>query len=96
MKSIGLGYAKMRRMTAEEKAQVWEIRKAFFGLLMGTQSDYSPELNLMRTILCRQPICKYDIRRFEKIVADHYTTASYDAHASVGLLHNRPVINLKK
>ena len=95
MKSIGLGYAFVRRMTAEEKAQVWEIRKAGLGLLMGTQSDYKPVGFVEDAAVPTADLPEY-IRRFEKIVADHDTTASYYAHASVGLLHNRPVINLKK
>ena len=36
------------------------------------------------------------VRLFEKLLADHNTTAVYYAHASVGLLHIRPVINLKQ
>ena len=35
------------------------------------------------------------IGRFLKIVANHHTTAGVYAHASVGCLHVRPVINLK-
>ena len=35
------------------------------------------------------------VRRFDEIVTAHDTTAAYYAHASVGLLHNRPIVNLK-
>ncbi|HCP99576.1 MAG TPA: hypothetical protein DIT99_02250, partial [Candidatus Latescibacteria bacterium] len=36
------------------------------------------------------------IRRFDEIVRRHDTVASYYAHASVGTIHIRPMINLKK
>ena len=95
MKSIGLGYAFVRCMTADEKARVWDTRKAGLGLLMGTRSDYKPVGFVEDAAVSIENLPEY-IRRFGKIVADHDTTASYYAHASVGLLHNRPVINLKK
>ena len=95
MKSVGLGYAFVRCMKADEKTKVWDIRKAGLGLLMGARSDYKPVGFVEDAAVAIEHLPEY-VRRFEKIVADHDTTASYYAHASVGLLHNRPVINLKK
>jgi len=95
MKAIGLGYAFVRCMTAAEKARVWETRKAGLGLLMGVKSDYKPVGFVEDAAVAPKDLPEY-VRRFEKIVADHDTTAAYYAHASVGLLHNRPIINLKK
>ena len=95
MKSVGLGYAFVRCLTAEEKTRVWDTRKAGLGLLMGARSDYKPVGFVEDAAVSIENLPEY-IRRFGKIVEDHDTTASYYAHASVGLLHNRPVINLKK
>ncbi len=95
MESVGFGYAFVRCMAAEEKAQVWETRKAGLGLLMGTRSDYKPVGFVEDAAVSIENLPEY-VRRFGKIVADHDTTAAYYAHASVGLLHNRPVINVKK
>ena len=36
------------------------------------------------------------VRRFDEIVRDHGTTAGYYGHASVGCLHIRPLIDLKR
>ena len=36
------------------------------------------------------------VKRFDEIVRSHGTTAGYYGHASVGCLHIRPLINLKK
>jgi FAD/FMN-containing dehydrogenase/Fe-S oxidoreductase len=94
MASLGLGYAFSRCMTADEKARVWETRKAGLGLLMGMKGDHKPVGFVEDAAVAIEHLPEY-IRRFAKIVADHDTTASYYAHASVGLLHNRPVVNLK-
>ena len=94
MKSVGLGYAFVRCFTAEEKQRVWETRKAGLGLLMGTTGDHKPVGFVEDAAVAIKDLPEY-VRRFDTIVADHNTTASHYAHASVGLLHNRPVINLK-
>ena len=85
MKSVGLGYAFVRCLTAEEKARVWDTRKAGLGLLMGARSDYKPVGFVEDAAVSIENLPEY-IRRFEKIVADHDTTASYYAHASVWIV----------
>ncbi|HIN28619.1 TPA: anaerobic glycerol-3-phosphate dehydrogenase subunit C [Candidatus Poribacteria bacterium] len=94
MKSFGLGYAFIRCLSVDEKARVWETRKAGLGLLMGMKGDHKPVGFVEDAAVPIEHLPEY-IRRFAKIVEDHDTTAAYYAHASVGLLHNRPVINLK-
>ena len=94
MESRGFGYAFVQCMTAEEKARVWDTRKAGLGLLMGMKGDHKPIGFVEDAAVAIEDLPEY-VRRFDKIVTDHDTTAAYYAHASVGLLHNRPVINLK-
>ena len=95
LKSIGLGYAFVRCMTAAEQAQVWNIRKAGLGLMMGMKGNYKPIPFVEDAAIPVGCLPEY-VRLFEKLLADHDTTAVYYAHASVGLLHIRPVINLKQ
>lgn len=95
MKSIGLGYAFVRCMTATEQSQVWNIRKAGLGLMMGMKGDYKP-IPFVEDAAVPVGCLPEFVRLFEKLLADHDTTAVYYAHASVGLLHIRPVINLKQ
>lgn len=94
MKSLGLGYAFVRCLSAEQKANVWETRKAGLGLLMGMKGDHKPIAFVEDAAVPIEHLPEY-VRRFAQIIEDHDTTAAYYAHASVGLLHNRPVINLK-
>ena len=95
MKSIGLGYSFVRCMTTAEQAQVWNIRKAGLGLMMGMKGDYKPIPFVEDAAIPVGSLPEY-VRRFEKLLIDYDTTAVYYAHASVGLLHIRPVINLKQ
>ena len=94
LKGAGFGYAFVRCFTAEEKSSVWETRKAGLGLLMGMKGDAKPVGFVEDAAVPIENLPEY-VRRFDEIVTGHDTTASYYAHASVGLLHNRPIINLK-
>ncbi len=94
LKSAGFGYAFVRCFTAEEKSRVWETRKAGLGLLMGMKGDAKPVGFVEDAAVPIANLPEY-VRRFEEIVTAHGTTAAYYAHASVGLLHNRPIVNLK-
>ena len=94
LKRAGFGYAFVRCFTTEEKARVWETRKAGLGLLMGMKGDAKPVGFVEDAAVPIENLPEY-VRRFEEIVTAHDTTAAYYAHASVGLLHNRPIVNLK-
>lgn len=94
LKRAGFGYAFVRCFTAEEKARVWETRKAGLGLLMGMKGDAKPVGFVEDAAVPIENLPEY-VRRFDRIVTAHDTTAAYYAHASVGLLHNRPIVNLK-
>ncbi len=94
LKQGRFGYAFVRCFTAEEKARVWETRKAGLGLLMGMKGDAKPVGFVEDAAVPIENLPEY-VRRFDEIVTAHDTTAAYYAHASVGLLHNRPIVNLK-
>ena len=94
LKHTGFGYAFVRCFTPEEKTRVWETRKAGLGLLMGMKGDAKPVGFVEDAAVPIENLPEY-VRRFDEIVTAHDTTAAYYAHASVGLLHNRPIVNLK-
>ena len=94
LKGAGFGYAFVHCFTEAEKSRVWETRKAGLGLLMGMKGDAKPVGFVEDAAVPIEHLPEY-VRRFDEIVTAHDTTASYYAHASVGLLHNRPIINLK-
>ena len=94
LREKNLGYAFVRAMTATAQANVWGVRKAGLGLLMGMKGDTKPATFVEDTAVSPEKLPEY-IRRFDEIVRNHDTVASYYAHASVGTIHIRPLINLK-
>ena len=95
LREKNLGYACVRAMTPASQANAWGIRKAGLGLLMGMKGDTKPATFVEDTAVAPEKLPEY-IRQFRDIVSKHGTVASYYAHASVGTIHIRPMINLKK
>jgi FAD/FMN-containing dehydrogenase/Fe-S oxidoreductase len=94
MEDQSLGYGFRRGITAEDQNNVWNVRKAGLGLLMGIIGDAKPVAFVEDAAVSPELLPDY-IDEFERIVRSHNTVAGYYAHASVGLLHIRPVVNLK-
>ncbi|MBI4199111.1 MAG: anaerobic glycerol-3-phosphate dehydrogenase subunit C [Chloroflexi bacterium] len=89
-----LGYACVRAMGPAQQADVWAVRNNGLGLLMSVKGDAKPLPFVEDSSVPPERLPEY-VRRFGQIVQDHGTSAAYYAHASVGCLHIRPVINVK-
>jgi FAD/FMN-containing dehydrogenase/Fe-S oxidoreductase len=76
------------------QACIWKLRKAALGLSMAQKGDAKALSFVEDTAVAPEHLRAY-IEEFLRIVAQHGTTAGVYAHASVGCLHVRPVINLK-
>jgi FAD/FMN-containing dehydrogenase/Fe-S oxidoreductase len=83
-----------RATTAEEQARVWSFREAALGLSMAMKGDEKSLSFVEDTAVAPEKLRGY-IGRFLAIVKRHGTSAGVYAHASVGCLHVRPVVNLK-
>jgi FAD/FMN-containing dehydrogenase/Fe-S oxidoreductase len=94
LRKAGYGYCWGRALTAAAQADVWKVRKAGVGLLMGLIGDAKPISFVEDTAVSVEQLPEF-VRRFQALVAAQGTTASIYAHASVGCLHIRPVLNLK-
>lgn len=88
------GYAYSPALTAPAQADVWKMRKAGLGILMGTREERKPVAFVEDTAVDPAKLPEF-LRRFRQIIADHDTTAGYYGHSSVGCLHIRPGIDLK-
>jgi len=89
-----IGYGCVKLVDPAEQANVWYIRKAGLGLLMGTGDARKPIGFVEDTAVAPEKLPEY-IKRFDEIVRSYGTNAAYYAHASVGCLHVRPKLNLK-
>ncbi|HYN06327.1 MAG TPA: FAD-linked oxidase C-terminal domain-containing protein [Vicinamibacterales bacterium] len=73
---------------------IWLVREAALGLAMATKGDAKAVSFVEDTAVAPERLRDY-IRDFLAIARRHGTEAGVYAHASVGCLHVRPVVNLK-
>ena len=83
-----------RAVTAADQARIWSFREASLGLSMAMKGDDKSLSFVEDTAVAPEKLRDY-IERFLQIVRGHGTVAGVYAHASVGCLHVRPVVNLK-
>ncbi len=90
----GLGNYVYRAVGAEVQARIWELRRAALGLTMSQTGDAKAISFVEDTAVPPERLHDY-IENFQRILAKYDTQAGFYAHASVGLLHIRPVVNMK-
>jgi FAD/FMN-containing dehydrogenase/Fe-S oxidoreductase len=89
-----LGYRYHTDTDPVTQARIWSLREAALGLSMAMKEDAKSISFVEDTAVAPEKLSAY-IGRFLEIVREHGTTAGVYAHASVGCLHVRPVVNLK-
>jgi FAD/FMN-containing dehydrogenase/Fe-S oxidoreductase len=77
-----------------EQTRVWSLREAALGLSMAMKEDAKSVSFVEDTAVAPEKLRDY-IERFLGIIRRHGTSAGVYAHASVGCLHVRPVVNMK-
>jgi FAD/FMN-containing dehydrogenase/Fe-S oxidoreductase len=77
-----------------KQARIWSFREAALGLSTATKTDDKAISFVEDSAVAPEKLRDY-IERFLEIVQRHRTTAGVYAHASVGCLHVRPVVNMK-
>ncbi len=90
----GLGYHAHRVTAADAQQRVWKLRTLALGLSMAEKGDAKAISFVEDSAVAPEKLRNY-IAELLDIVRRHGTTAGVYAHASVGCLHVRPVINLK-
>jgi Fe-S oxidoreductase len=89
------GPRQMRQVLDPQKQQaIWSFREAALGLSTAMKTDGKAISFVEDTAVAPEKLRHY-IERFIGIVRRHNTIAGVYAHASVGCLHVRPVVNLK-
>jgi FAD/FMN-containing dehydrogenase/Fe-S oxidoreductase len=81
-------------LDAAAQQAIWSFREAALGLSTAMKTDGKAVSFVEDTAVAPEKLRDY-IERFVKIVERHQTIAGVYAHASVGCLHVRPVVNLK-
>ncbi|MFP6746802.1 MAG: FAD-linked oxidase C-terminal domain-containing protein [Alphaproteobacteria bacterium] len=76
------------------QAAVWEVRKSGLNIMMSMKGDGKPISFIEDCAVRLEDLADYTDRLTE-IFRKHGTEGTWYAHASVGCLHVRPVVNLK-
>src|SRR5688572_30349723 len=94
LRAAGYGYRYFHAVDLAAQARIWSVREAGLGLSMAMKDD-NKSLSFVEDTAVAPERLRDFIERFLDIVRRHGTTAGVYAHASVGCLHVRPVVNLK-
>jgi FAD/FMN-containing dehydrogenase/Fe-S oxidoreductase len=92
----GLGYknAVVEAIGAEFQKAIWEVRKSGLNIMMSMKSDGKPVSFIEDCAVPLEHLADYT-ERLTEVFEKHGTRGTWYAHASVGCLHVRPVLNLK-
>ncbi len=94
MKKRHIGTYIHQAVEQSEQARIWKLRQAALGLTMAETGDSKSISFVEDTAVSPENLHDY-IAKFQTILKKYNTEAAYYAHASVGLLHVRPLVNMK-
>jgi Fe-S oxidoreductase len=83
-----------RATTAAQKSAVLQVRKASMPLLQSLSPDLKPETVVEDSAVPPERLSEY-MRRFRALCRAQGVEVAMYGHASVGLIHARPLLNLK-
>ncbi len=88
------GYAYVRAFDQAEQTNIWKVRKAGLGLLLGMKGERKPIAFVEDCAVEPSQLPEFFVK-FREVIHKYNTSAAYYGHASVGCLHIRPLINTK-
>jgi len=94
MGDLGFPGAVVEAVEPSFQGAVWEVRKAGLNIMMSMKGDGKPVSFVEDCAVRLEDLAEYT-RRLDAIFARHGTRGTWYAHASVGTLHVRPIIDLK-
>ena len=79
----------------EFQPAIWEVRKQGLNIMMSMKGDGKPVSFIEDCAVDLKDLAEYT-RRLTEIFEKNGTTGTFYAHASVGTLHVRPILNMKE
>jgi ferredoxin len=95
MASMGFPNAVLEAVKPDHQAQIWDVRKAGLNIVMSMKGDGKPVSFIEDCAVPLEHLADYTTALTD-VFERHGTTATWYAHASVGTLHVRPILNLKQ
>ena len=75
--------------------RIWDVRKTAMSVVMSMKGDRKPVSFIEDCTVPLEHLAEYG-SRLEEVFRRHGTSGTWYAHASVGCLHVRPILNLKQ
>jgi FAD/FMN-containing dehydrogenase/Fe-S oxidoreductase len=95
MGDLGFPGAVIESIDPAFQSAVWNVRRAGLNIMMSMKGDGKPISFIEDCAVALKDLADYT-DRLEAVFRKHGTYGTFYAHASVGCLHVRPVINLKQ
>ncbi|RZO13400.1 MAG: FAD-binding oxidoreductase [Candidatus Thioglobus sp.] len=95
MDDLGFADSVVDAVDPQFQKDIWEVRKAGLNIMMSMKGDGKPISFIEDCAVRLEDLAEYT-RRLTEIFTKHGTSGTWYAHASVGCLHVRPVLNLKQ
>ena len=95
MADLGLPGSVVEITDARLQKDVWEVRKAGLNIMMSMKGDGKPVSFIEDCAVPLEHLAEYT-ERLTQVFEKHGTRGTWYAHASVGTLHVRPVLDMRR
>ena len=95
MGDLGLADCVVRMVEAPAQKALWEVRKAGLNIMMSMRGDGKPVSFIEDCAVPLEHLAAY-VDRLTDVFTRHGTRGTWYAHASVGTLHVRPILDMRR
>ena len=95
MADLGLPGSVVEITDARQQRDLWEVRKAGLNIMMSMKGDGKPVSFIEDCAVPLEHLAEYT-DRLTRVFEKHGTRGTWYAHASVGTLHVRPVLDMRR
>ena len=95
MGDLGLPGSVVEMTDAAAQKALWEVRKAGLNIMMSLKGDGKPVSFIEDCAVPLEHLAEY-VERLTQVFARHGTRGTWYAHASVGTLHVRPILDMRR
>jgi FAD/FMN-containing dehydrogenase/Fe-S oxidoreductase len=95
MGDLGLPGSVVEVTDAREQRDIWEVRKAGLNIMMSMKGDGKPVSFIEDCAVPLEHLAEYT-ERLTRVFEKHGTRGTWYAHASVGTLHVRPILDMRR
>jgi FAD/FMN-containing dehydrogenase/Fe-S oxidoreductase len=95
MGDLGLPGSVVEITDAQQQKNFWEVRKAGLNIMMSMKGDGKPVSFIEDCAVPLEHLAEYT-DRLTRVFEKHGTRGTWYAHASVGTLHVRPVLDMRR